>query len=261
MITVSLLNRKGGAGKTTASVNLAAIFAKKYNKKVLLVDFDPQANASMYLDKFVSKDEKSIYDVICENMEISKIIIDTDIENLKLAPANIHLDKADTMLSSVMVAREFRLQSKLSEVADQFDYVFIDCPPTRNNVTVNALVASDFAILPCEATEYGLDSMSAMRDFVVSITEHLNQNLEVAGVLFTKKENNTPQNFYCEQMKQLLTEYHFFKTNIRKTVVVDKSLNWHQPLIVYNEAEKVTQDYLCVAEELYEIINGGNCNG
>ena len=257
MIIISLLNRKGGAGKTTASVNLAAIFAKTYSKKVLLVDFDPQANASTYLNKFITKDEPSIYDVVCEGMDIQSAIVDTDIVGLKLLPSNLNLDKADTMIAAVPMAKEYLLKDRLTNVSDQFDYVFIDCPPARNNLTVNALTASDYAILPCEATEYGIDSMVAMSEFVVNISQYVNSNLKVAGILFTKKENTSAQNYYCEQIKELLNAYHFFGTEIRKTTVVEKSLNWHQPLIEYGKGENVTKDYLNVADELYSIINGG----
>ena len=261
MITVSLLNRKGGAGKTTASVNLAAIFAKTKNKKVLLVDFDPQSNASTYLGKFITKDEPSVYDVVCEGMNIQKAIIGTDVEGLKLLPANLNLDKADTMIAAVPMAKEYLLKSKLAAVSDEFDYVFIDCPPSRNNHTVNALTASDYTVLPCEATEYGIDSMVAMNELVVNISKYVNSNLKVAGILFTKKENTSAQNYYCEQIKEMLNQYHFFGTEIRKTTVVEKSLNWHQPLIEYGKSENVTQDYLAVADELYLIINGGEYNG
>lgn len=254
MITISLLNRKGGAGKTTASVNLAAIFALTKGKRVLLVDFDPQANASTYLGKFITKDEVSVYNVICEDFDINQAIIDTDIEGLKLLPSNVNLDKADTTIAALPMAKEYLLKNKLSTIADQFDYVFIDCPPARNNLTANALTASDYAILPCEATEYGVDSIFAMREFVTNIRQYVNQNLKVAGILFTKKENTAAQNLYYDQIKQLLENYHFFETDIRKTTVVEKSLNAHEPLIIYGKNENVTKDYLKVADELDEIM-------
>lgn len=254
MITISLLNRKGGAGKTTASVNLAAIFALTKGKRVLLVDFDPQANASTYLGKFITKDEVSVYNVVCEDFDINQAIIDTDIEGLKLLPSNVNLDKADTTIAALPMAKEYLLKNKLSTIADQFDYVFIDCPPARNNLTANALTASDYAILPCEATEYGVDSIFAMREFVTNIRQYVNQNLKVAGILFTKKENTAAQNLYYDQIKQLLENYHFFETDIRKTTVVEKSLNAHEPLIIYGKNENVTKDYLKVADELEEIM-------
>ena len=258
MITISLLNRKGGAGKTTASVNLAAIFAEIKNKKVLLVDFDPQANATTYLDKFISKDEVSVYDVLCEDLDINKAIIDTDIANLKLIPSNVNLDKADTYLTTLQMAKEYILKNKLSKIADEYDYVIIDCPPARNNLTTNALTASDYTVLPCEATEYGIDSIFAMNEFISNIQQYVNSNLKVAGILFTKKENTTAQKFYVEQFREALKTYHFFDTEIRKTTVVEKSLTEHQPLIIYSKKEEVTKDYIKVADELERIIKGEN---
>lgn len=113
MTIISLLNRKGGAGKTTASVNLASIFALSKNKKVLLVDIDPQANATTYLDKFISKDGISVYDVICKDLPAEEAVIDTDIDGLKLIPSNVNLDKADTVLTTMPMAKEFVLKKKL----------------------------------------------------------------------------------------------------------------------------------------------------
>lgn len=257
MITISLLNRKGGAGKTTASVNLAAIFAKIKNKKVLLVDLDPQANATTYLGKFLSKDEVSVYNVICGDLDTHKPIIDTDIENLKLLPSNVNLDKADTTLSALPIAKEYILKNKLTEIENEYDYVIIDCPPARNNLTTNALTASNYTILPCEATEYGIDSIFAMNEFITNIQQYVNPNLKIAGLLFTKKENTAAQNFYFEQFKENLKSYHFFDTEIRKTTIVEKSLADHNPLITYARNEKVTADYLAVADELENIITGG----
>lgn len=256
MITISLLNRKGGAGKTTASVNLAAIFAKIKNKKVLLVDFDPQANATTYLGKFISKDEISVYNVICEDLDIHNAIIDTEIDNLKLLPSNVNLDKADINLTTLPMAKEYILRNKLSALENEYDYVIIDCPPARNNLTTNALTASNYTILPCEATEYGIDSIFAMSEFIANIQQYVNPSLKVAGMLFTKKENTAAQNFYLEQFRQALSTYHFFDTEIRKTTIVEKSLAEHQPLIIYAKNENVTKDYLKVADELERITEG-----
>ena len=256
MITVSFLNRKGGAGKTTASVNLATIFAKIKNKRVLLVDFDPQANATTYLGKFISKDEVSVYNVVCEDLDIREAIVDTDVDNLKLLPSNVNLDKADTTLAALPMAKEYVLRNKLLAVADDYDYVFIDCPPARNNLTANALTASQYAVIPCEATEYGIDSILAMNEFVTSIQQYVNPNLKIAGILFTKKENTSVQNFYYEQFRTTLKTYHFFETAVRKTTIVEKSLTEHKPLILYAGSENVTKDYLNVSDELLKIMEG-----
>ena len=256
MIIISLLNRKGGAGKTTASVNLAAIFARLNKKRVLLVDIDPQANATTYLNKFISKDEISVYDVLCKNGPIRDAIIDTDIEGLKLIPANVNLDNADTQLMMLPTAKEFVLKKKLRELEDDFDYIFIDCPPARNNLTTNALTASHYTVLPCEATEYGIDSIFAMTEFIANVQADVNDNLKVAGILFTKRENTTAQRYYIEQFKVNLDSYHFFETEIRKTTIVEKSLAEHSPLIIYGKSEEVTKDYINVAKELERIIKG-----
>lgn len=256
MITIAMLNRKGGAGKTTASVNLATIFARTFNKKVLIVDFDPQANATTYLGKFINKDTCSVFDVVCQGLDAHKAIIETGIENLDLLPSNVNLDKADTMIAAQPMAKEYILRDRLSAVLDDYDYIFIDCAPARNNLTANALTASNYTVIPCEATEYGIDSILAMNEFIANIQQFVNPNLKVAGMLFTKKENTAAQNFYLQQFKENLKTYHFFATEIRKTTIVEKSLAEHQPLILYAKTENVTKDYLNVANELLKIVEG-----
>ena len=164
------------------------------------------------------------------------------------------MDKADTFLTTLPMAKEFVLKKKLKEIESEFDYVIIDCPPARNNLTTNALTASDYTILPCEATEYGIDSIFAMNEFISNIQQCVNSNLKVAGILFTKKENTSVQKFYVEQFKAALKSYHFFDTEIRKTTIVEKSLTEHQPLIIYGKREEVTKDYIKVADELEKII-------
>ena len=111
--------------------------------------------------------------------------------------------------------------------------------------------------MPCEATEYTIDSIFAINGFISEIRKYVNQNLQIAGMLFSKKENTAAQNLYYDQIKAVLKDYHFFNTDIRKTTIVEKSLSEHQPLIVYAKNENVTKDYLSVADELETLIKGG----
>lgn len=252
---ISIMNRKGGAGKTTVCVNLAAIFTEKYikeNEKTLIIDLDPQANATTYLDMY-DPDKKSINDVICRGEEMQSVIRETNVKNMYIAPSYITLDGADTFLTCMPASKEFVLKKKLSPIIDEYRYIFIDCPPARNNLTVNALAASDYTILPCEATEYGLDSISAMTEFIPDICEDINSELKVAGIVFSKKDNTQVQRLYENAVRSNM-EYPIFKTSIRKATVIERSLNAHEPLIVYDKNAPASKDYLAFAEEVYSIV-------
>lgn len=249
---ISIMNRKGGAGKTAICINVAACFATqllKKNEKVLVIDLDPQANATTYLGEY-NNENRNINDVICKNESIENIIVETKIKNLYLAPSYLTLDEADAYLTRVLISKEFVLKKKLLPIKDEYKYIFIDCPPARNNLTTNALTASDYTILPCEATEYGFDSLMAMSSFIPAICSEINSNLKVAGIVFSKKEHTQVQKVYEESIREHL-DYPVFNTAIRKTTAVERSLNAHEPMIIYDKNAPVTQDYIALAKEIY----------
>lgn len=255
MTVISMLNRKGGTGKTTASINLSSIMALKKKKKVLLIDLDPQANASTYLDVYVEDGDKYVGNILCDDLGIDEVVQGTNIKNFYLIPSHSNLDDACDVMAD-MPSKEYILKNKLKEVENEYDYVFIDCPPGRNTTTVNALVASDYTILPCEASEFGVDSITAMNGFIVNIQRNFNSELKIAGILFPKRENTKVQDMYANHIKRNLG-YPAFKTDIRKTTIVDRSLNAHEPLIIFDPKAAVTKDYEAVANEIEKIIKGG----
>jgi len=251
MRVISILNRKGGVGKTTTTVNLAAIFAQQ-GQRVLVVDIDSQANASTYLGIYRVK-EYTTYEMLCKNADMSEVIRPTGIYGIDLCPSGLDLDQANLELASI-IAKEYRLKKQLAVVADKYDYVFIDCPAERSNLTINALAASDYAVLPCEPTEFGVDAMIAMHKFAIKVKSEVNLNLCIAGFVFTKKKRTAIHREYAKHLREKLTDYHFFISEVRDAAAVDKSLNAHKPLIMTAPKDKVTQDYKRVAKEFVRIM-------
>lgn len=251
MRVISILNRKGGVGKTTTTVNLAAIFAQQ-GKRVLVVDIDSQANASTYLGVYRVK-ENTTYEMLCKSAIMSDVIRETGIYAIDLCPSGLDLDQANLELAS-LIAKEYRLKKQLAVVGDKYDYVFIDCPAERSNLTINALAASDYAVLPCEPTEFGVDAMIAMHEFALRVKSEVNMNLCIAGFVFTKKKRTSIHREYAKQLREELTSYHFFDSEVRDAAAVDKSLNAHKPLLMTAPKDKVTRDYKRVAKELIRIM-------
>ena len=179
---ISVANQKGGVGKTTTTVNLSTILAKK-GKKVLLIDTDPQGNATSGLG--VSKDvELSVYDILIGDTEFDETLQETAIKNLKVCPSNISLAGAEVQLVSMM-SREQRLKTKLDKIKDQYDYILIDCPPSLGLVTLNAFTASDSVLIPVQCEYFALEGLGQLLNTVNLVKKHLNKNLEIEGALLT----------------------------------------------------------------------------
>ena len=183
---ISVANQKGGVGKTTTTVNLSTILAKK-GKKVLLIDADPQGNATSGLG--VEKDvAKSTYDVLVNDTGIRETYQDTPIKHLKVCPSNINLAGAEVELVSMM-SREQRLKEKLSDIKDDFDYILIDCPPSLGLTTLNAFTASDSVLIPVQCEYFALEGLGQLMNTINLVKKHLNKELQIEQKLmqFTQK--------------------------------------------------------------------------
>lgn len=256
MITISVLNRKGGTGKTTCSVNIATIFASKEFKKikkVLVIDLDPQKNASSTLQASY-RDKESIYDVLTDNVDIKNAIIKTPFENVDILQASLNLDHADDVLSD-KPSKEFILKQKLKIIENMYDYVIIDCPPSKNILTINALVASDFILIPMEAGKYAVDGIEIMNIFINEVKSKYNSNLKIAGVVLVKKERNLTQDGYASVIKTVLP-LHIFNQVIRKSTIAEQSASSNEPLYYYNKNAPITQDFIKLSKEIYYITKG-----
>ena len=244
---ISVANQKGGVGKTTTTVNLSTILAKK-GKKVLLIDTDPQGNATSGLG--VSKDvELSVYDILIGDTEFDETLQETAIKNLKVCPSNISLAGAEVQLVSMM-SREQRLKTKLDKIKDQYDYILIDCPPSLGLVTLNAFTASDSVLIPVQCEYFALEGLGQLLNTVNLVKKHLNKNLETEGALLTMYDARTNlSNQVVKEVKKYF-EDKVYKTVIPRNVRLSEAPSYGMPITVYDPRSKGAKAYEKFAKEL-----------
>ena len=244
---ISVANQKGGVGKTTTTVNLSTILDKK-GKKVLLIDTDPQGNATSGLG--VSKDvELSVYDILIGDTEFDETLQETAIKNLKVCPSNISLAGAEVQLVSMM-SREQRLKTKLDKIKDQYDYILIDCPPSLGLVTLNAFTASDSVLIPVQCEYFALEGLGQLLNTVNLVKKHLNKNLEIEGALLTMYDARTNlSNQVVKEVKKYF-EDKVYKTVIPRNVRLSEAPSYGMPITVYDPRSKGAKAYEKFAKEL-----------
>ena len=244
---ISVANQKGGVGKTTTTVNLSTILAKK-GKSVLLIYTDPQGNATSGLG--VSKDvELSVYDILIGDTEFDETLQETAIKNLKVCPSNISLAGAEVQLVSMM-SREQRLKTKLDKIKDQYDYILIDCPPSLGLVTLNAFTASDSVLIPVQCEYFALEGLGQLLNTVNLVKKHLNKNLEIEGALLTMYDARTNlSNQVVKEVKKYF-EDKVYKTVIPRNVRLSEAPSYGMPITVYDPRSKGAKAYEKFAKEL-----------
>lgn len=244
---IALANQKGGVGKTTTTINLAACLGLA-GKKVLLVDFDPQGNATSGCGTDKKEVEKTIYDVLVDGIPVRDIIIHTAYK-LDLLPANIDLAGAEIELVA-MPERERRLEEALGTVRGQYDYILIDCPPSVGLLTLNALTAADMVLLPIQCEYYALEGVAQLIDTVELVKGVLNERLTIGGVLLTMYDSRTK---LSEQVAAEVRE-HFpketYNTVIPRTVRLSEAPSYGMPVVFYDKACKGTEVYMKLAKEV-----------
>lgn len=252
-----MANQKGGVGKTTTAINLAASLAA-LDRKVLVVDFDPQANATSGLGRDTRKLDNTIYDCIINDVEPSTAIIGTDIENLELIPSNIDLVGAEIeMLNSEN--RESILKNALSGIPDRYDYILVDCSPSLGLLTVNALTASDSVIVPVQCEYFALEGLGKLLNTIKIIQKNLNRSLIIEGFLLTMYDSRLRlSNQVVEEVRKHFQQM-VFDTIIQRNVKLSEAPSYGQPAILYDAESRGAVNYLNLAQELIE--KGSNGRG
>ena len=245
---IALANQKGGVGKTTSTVNLAASLAV-LGKKALIVDADPQANASSGLGIDVKNVESTIYECLIDGIDPRTAILETEIPGLKILPSHIDLVGAEIELLKIE-NREKVLANVLKPLRDDYDYIFIDCSPSLGLITVNALTAADNTIIPVQAEYYALEGISKLLNTIKIIKSKLNPSLEIEGFLLTMYDSRLRlSNQVYEELKK-----HFdtlvFETIIQRNTRLSEAPSYGKPVILYDADSKGAHNYLQLAEEL-----------
>ena len=247
---ISVANQKGGVGKTTTTVNLATILAKK-GKKVLLIDADPQGNATSGLG--VEKEvEFSTYDILVNDTEMKDAMQDTIIKNLKVCPSNINLAGAEVELVA-MISREQRLREKLDLIVNEFDYILIDCPPSLGLVTLNAFTASNSVLIPVQCEYFALEGLGQLLNTIGLVKKHLNKNIEVEGALLTMYDIRTNlSNQVVKEVKKYFDD-KVYKTVIPRNVRLSEAPSYGMPITEYDPKSKGAKSYIKFTKEFLKI--------
>lgn len=247
---IALANQKGGVGKTTTTINLAASLAA-LEKKVLVVDADPQANASSGLGLDIKQIKNTIYECLIGHSDGEKSIISTEYDRLDIIPSHINLVGAELEMLNIE-SREKRLASVLSSVKDKYDYILIDCSPSLGLITVNSLTAADSVIIPVQCEYFALEGISKLLNTIKIIKSKLNPNLEIEGFLLTMYDARLRlANQIYEEVKKHFQEL-VFTTVIQRNVKLSESQSFAQPVLAYDVASKGTINYMQLAKEVIE---------
>ena len=247
---VSVANQKGGVGKTTTSVNLSTIIAKK-GRKVLLIDADPQGNATSGLG--IEKEvDFSTYDILVNDTTFSQAIKHTSIRNLDLCPSNISLAGAEVELVSMM-SREQRLKEKMEEIKENYDYIFIDCPPSFGLITLNSFTASNSVLIPVQCEYFALEGLGQLLNTINLVKKHLNKEIEVEGALLTMYDIRTNlSNQVVKEVKKYFGE-KVYKTVIPRNVRLSEAPSYGMPITIYDPRSKGAKSYIKFAKEFLKI--------
>lgn len=249
---IAVANQKGGVGKTTTAVNLSACLAEA-GKRVLLVDVDPQGNATSGMGIDRNQVKGSVYDLLLEDVPAKDVMIRTSVEGLQLIPATIDLAGAEIELVP-RISRESRLKHALAPVRDEFDFIVIDCPPSLGLLTLNALTAADSILIPIQCEYYALEGLTQLMDTLRLVREALNPGLEIEGVLLTMFDGRTNLSIQVVEDVKRYFRGKVFRSIISRNVRLSEAPSHGLPITKYDARSKGAEAYSELAREVIEHV-------
>ncbi|HPA64414.1 MAG TPA: AAA family ATPase [Spirochaetota bacterium] len=239
---ISMSNQKGGVGKTTTTVNLAAFLSEK-GKKVLIIDIDPQANAGYGVGINAEESGNTIYEVLIGEIRIEDAIHHTEFPNLDIVPSNIHLSGAQVDMME-LENKEFKMRDAIAQIRDYYDYILIDCPPSLGILTLNALIAANSVMIPLQCEYYALEGLSQLLQIISMVQESLNKSLDIEGVVLTMYDSRTKLSQHVVNDVKEHFKDKVFKTIIPRNVKLSEAPSFGKPIGLY--------DRICPGSEAYE---------
>ena len=246
---IAIFNQKGGVGKTTTNINLGACLAQK-GKKVLMLDIDPQGNTTSGIGISKKDLDYTVYELLIESdFDPHDAIINTSVVNLDLIPANVDLAGAEIELVQ-LEGREKRLQNAINKIRDEYDYIFIDCPPSLGLLTINSLSAVESVLIPIQCEFYALEGVSQLVKTITIVQQTSNKNLEIEGVLLTMFDGRTNLSIQVADEVKKFFGNKVYKTIIPRNVRLSEAPSYGEPIIVYDPKSKGADVYTKLAKEV-----------